>query len=145
MKTGLVRVRRDADLGDEVPLCTFRGGMRYGATGIANWTHPLVTLVVYPSGVELRSTSRWLQVLVPVWRARYEELSVVQSVGRADPDGTHSARAPVQARGIRFVVKDGTYVIFWCYGRDEVLAALDVQRVNVDIVPKPFQFFRPGA
>jgi hypothetical protein len=143
MKTGHVRVRRDADLDGGASLHTFRGGMRYGSTGIANWTHPLVTLAVYPAGVELRSTFRWLQVLVPVWRARYEELSVVQSVGRADPDGSDSARAPVQARGVRFVARDGSYVIFWCFNRTEVLEALDRQRVAVETEPKRFQFFHP--
>lgn len=140
-----MRIRRDANLDGERPLHSFRGGMRRGVSGVASWSYPLITLDIYRSGIELRSTFSWLRFLVPVWRARYEELAVVQSVGRADPDGSANARAPVQARGLRFVTKDGSYMIFWCYNRDEVLAALDGQQVMVDTEPKPFQFFRPGA
>lgn len=119
--------------------------MRYGLTGVASWSHPLVTLAVYPTGVELHSTFSWLRFLVPVWRARYDELAVVQSVGRGDPDRSDSAKAPAQARGVRFVAKDGSWVMFWCYNRDEVLAAFDRQQVRIDAEPRRFQFLHPEA
>jgi hypothetical protein len=116
-------IRRDAVIDEGAPLHRFRGRMMYGRKGFRSTTYLFVTLVVYGSGIELRSTYSWLSRIVPIWRARYEELSVVQSVGRPDPDGGESAKAPLQARGVRFILNDG-YLIFWCLNRDAVLAAL---------------------
>ena len=94
--------RRYADLGDDEPVGSFRGGMRWGRTPFSNATLPWVTLWIYPTGVELGCTFRWwLTPFVPGWLARYEELAAVQSVGRLDPDGSESAKAPFEARGIR--------------------------------------------
>jgi hypothetical protein len=138
-------IRRDAALDDGVPFHTFRGGVRSGRTGIGNVGYPFVTLAIYRSGIELRSTYSWLRALVPVWRAQYEDLSIVESVGRPDPDGSESAKAPIQARGIRFVANDGTYILFWCLKRDEVLAVLAQQPVEVDLQPRRFRWLYPGG
>lgn len=137
-------IRRDAALGDAAPLHTFRGGVRSGRTGIGNIGYPFVTLAIYRSGIELRSTYSWLRALVPLWRARYEDLSVVESVGRPDRDGSESAKAPIQARGVRFVAVDGTYILFWCLQRDAVLATLAAQPVKVDLQPRRFRWLSPG-
>ncbi len=119
--------------------------MRHGRTGIGNWSYPLIMLWIYSTGVELGSTYRWLSPSVPVWLARYEELAVVHAVGRPDPDGSDSAKGPIQARGVRLVTKDGVYIIFWCFNRDEVLSALAQQRVEVDFQPRRFHWLYPDS
>jgi len=137
-------LRADSSLDESTPIQTFRGGIRHGRTGIVNITYPLITLAVFPSGIELRSTFRCLPIF-PAWRARYEDLSVIEAVGRPDADGTDSARAPIQARGIRFVGKEGGYMIFWCLNRDEVLAALSSHPVKLGYQPRRFRWTRPQA
>lgn len=95
-------------------------------------------------GVELGCTFRWwLTPFVPGWLARYDELAAIQSVGRTDPDGSESAKAPFQARGVRFVTKDGAWVVFWCYNRDQVLAAFAEHPVKVDLEPRRFTSLYP--
>jgi hypothetical protein len=133
-------LRGDSSLEESTPLQTFRGGFRHG---ISQATPPLITLAIYESGIELRSTFRWLSIFPP-WRARYEDLSVIEAVGRPDADGTDSARAPAQVRGIRFVGKSGGYMIFWCDNRDEVLAALAPHPVRMTYEAKRLRWFRPG-
>jgi hypothetical protein len=135
-------LRGDSSLDESTPIQTFRGGIRHGRSGIVNISHPLVTLAIYASGVELRSTFGWLPIF-PSWRARYEDLSVIEAVGRPDADGTDNALAPNQARGIRFVGKVGGYMIFWCFNRDEVLAALAAHPVRIDYEARRFQWLRP--
>jgi hypothetical protein len=81
-------IRRDAVIDDGVPLHVLRGRMMYGRKRFRRTTYLFVTLAVYRSGIGLRSTYSWLSRIVPIWRARYEELSVVKSVGRPDPDGS---------------------------------------------------------
>jgi hypothetical protein len=134
-------LRGDSSLDESTPIQTFRGGTRHG---ISNWTYPLITLAIYPSGVELRSTFRLFPFFAP-WRARYEELSVIEAVGRSDADGTPSGVAPIQARGIRLVGKSGGYRIFWCYNRDEVLTALSSHPVTIEYEPKRFRQLYPGG
>ena len=91
--------RRSADLGDDQSVGSFRGGMRWGRTPFSNATLPWATLWIYPTGVELGSTSRWwLTPSVAGWLARYEELAAIQSVGRPDPDGSEVPR-PRSRRG----------------------------------------------
>lgn len=106
-------LRGDSSLDETSPLQTSRGGIRHGRTGLVNITSPLITLAIYPSGIELRSTFRWLPIFSS-WRARYEDLSVVEAIGRPDADKTDPPYAPIQARGIRFLGKEGGYMIFWC-------------------------------
>ncbi len=137
-------LRGDSSLDEDTPARTFRGGVRHGRTGLVSVSHPLITLAVYPSGVELRSTYRWLRIFA-TWRARYEDLSSIEAVGRPDADGTDRALMPIQARGIRFVGKEGGYMIFWCLNRDEVLAALAPYPVKIDYQAKRFDWLRPNG
>jgi hypothetical protein len=92
-------VRRGANFDDAAIECSFVGGMRYGYTGAANWTHPLVTLDMCESGLELRSTFSFLRFMVPVWQARYDEISAVHWLGRPTPDSANS-KGIVMVRGV---------------------------------------------
>src|SRR2546429_5610035 len=80
-------VRRDADLGAKVLVRSFSGGARYGPNGIVNWSSPLVTLCIYQSGLEMRSTLPWV-FPVRAWRARYDEIAAVHGLGRSGLDSS---------------------------------------------------------
>ena len=144
-----VPIRRDADLGSGQPLTSFRGGMRHGVTGLGNFTYPFATLDIHPTGIEIRATYRWMRPLFKVWRARYDEIAAVQSIGYDDSDPENTL--PITAgrgfpiRGVRFVAKDGSYIIFWCFNRDEVLAVLDHHQAVVEHDPKPFRWLHPDS
>jgi hypothetical protein len=137
-------VRRYAHLGDTALIKSFTGGMRYGYSGMANWTYPLVTLDIYQSGLELRSTFAFLRGLVPIWGARYDEISVVQWLGRPAPDSS-IAGTLTMVRGVKFTATDGDYVIFWCYERDQVLGALAKRGLKINAERKRFNYFNPGV
>lgn len=128
-KSASLLVRRYAEFDDINAWASFRGGMRYGMTGIANWTAPQVTLDIYEQGLELRPTYRFLRFLVPTWRARYDEISAVRWLGRATPDS--SASGPIMVRGVKFDTTDGDWVIFWCRDRDHVLHILAQHGLNI--------------
>lgn len=119
----IASLRRSASPGDTVLERSFTGGMRYGFMGIANWTSPLVTLDMYGSGLELRSTYSFLRFLVPVWRARYDQISSVGWLGRPAPDSSAGAGL-VMVRGVMLTKSNGDWVIFWCPRRNEVLDSL---------------------
>lgn len=144
-KKGPLFVRRDANLDDTVLLHSFVGGMRYGYTGFANWTRGWVTLDIYQSGLELRPRYTFLRFLVPVWRARYDEISEVRWMGRSTPDSSIVMGLFVMVRGVRFTMTDGDYVIFWCNERDQVLDALARRGLKIEAEPKRFNFFSPDG
>jgi hypothetical protein len=122
--------RRYAGLGDVQPTSSFRGGMRCGRPGLANWTSPLVTLWIYPTGGELGPrTDGCPRRFRTGWPALRNSPSSKRTV-EPDPDGSDSASAPVQARGVGFVVNDSAYVVFWCLNRDAVSSALAGQPVQ---------------
>jgi hypothetical protein len=43
---------------------------------------PLVALTIYPQGMKLGPAAQWLWALVLLWRARFDELAVVEPVAR---------------------------------------------------------------
>lgn len=141
---GPLFVRRAADFDDTVLMQSFRGGMRYGSTGIANWSYPLVTMDVYQSGLELRPTYSFLRFLVPTWRARYDEISAIDWLGRSTSDSS-VVIGLVMVRGVRFTTTDGDYVIFWCRDRDQVLDALARRGLKFEAERKRFIWFSPDT
>lgn len=136
-------VVRDALFDETDPIGSFTGGMRYGYTGVASWSVPLVTLDIYPSGLELRSTFSFLRFLVPTWRARYEAISAVHWMGRPTPD-TSVVPMFTMVRGVRFTTTDGGWVIFWCRDRDRLVATLATFGLNI-AGRKRFNYFNPRA
>ena len=86
--------------------------MRFGWTGLGSWTHPLVALRLYDTGIELGPAGRWLSGLVPVWRSRLDELAVVEPVGQASPDPVQPWPNLEWTRGVRFITNDRSCAIF---------------------------------
>lgn len=138
-------VRRDANFDDTVLMKSFVGGMRYGYTGFANWSRGLVTMDIYQSGLELRPRYSFLRFLVPIWRARYDEISEVRWMGRSTPDSTIVTGLLVMVRGVRFTTTDGDYVIFWCTERDQVLDALARRGLTIEAERERFNYFSPDT
>jgi hypothetical protein len=143
-RRGSLFVRRDANLDDEVLDASFVGGMRYGYIGGVNWTYPMVTLDIYESGLELRSTFSVLRFLVPVWRARYDEISTVHWLGSPTPDSSAVIGLTI-VRGVRLATTDGNYVIFWCHQRNQVLDALTRHGLKIEAERKRFSFLNPDV
>lgn len=131
--------RRKADLGDALLVASFVGGMRYGYTGIASWSRPLITLDIYQSGLELRPTHSFLRFLVPVWRARFDEILVVNWMGSPKAD---TSVVMGLTRGVKFTTTDGDWVIFWCFDRDRLLEVLAGLALTI-AERKRFNYFNP--
>jgi hypothetical protein len=108
-----VTVPVGAPAGWSAPVRSFRGGMRYGTLHAANWTWPLVTLDIYPSGIELRPTCTWLPAFIPTRRFRYDDIAMVQLLRGF--------------RNMRLISRDGAHIIFTCYEREELLGVLRMQ------------------
>jgi hypothetical protein len=138
-------VRRDANFDDTVLLHSFVGGMRYGYTGFANWGRGLVTLDIYQSGLELRPRYSFLRFLVPIWRARYDEISEVRWMGGSTPDSSIVMGLLVMVRGVRFTTTDGDYVIFWCTERDQILDTLARRGLKIEAARERFKYFSPDT
>jgi hypothetical protein len=148
-------IARDAVLSGR-PSVAYLGGMRRGSTGLANWTYPLVRLRFYEDGLELGPSVRILKVIVPIWRVRFQEISVAEALGGPQPDSavgfgrlafpfSFVARWEIMSRGVRIKTFDDRFAIFWCMPRDQVLAGLQRQSVNVDLQPQRFHFFSPRS
>ena len=125
-------IRRDAGLKDDPVQLSFVGGMRYGMTGLANWTWPMVRLNLLEEGICLCPSARWLKPLVPIWEARYGEMTEVRSVGTTR-----------MTCGVRFTTSTGDWVIFGTLDRPRVLAALQQRGLLVELEPVAFRYFRP--
>jgi hypothetical protein len=128
-----------------IPERSFIGGMRlpWSVSG-RNWfggynaTWPLVRLSLFSDGLRLRGT-RFAVVtsLIPVWEARYDELSEVSAV----------ERIPFITTGVRLRSKDdpNDWVVFWALlTRAKVLQALAGHGVTVTTKPVRLRPFRPG-
>jgi len=116
--------------------------MRYGPTGLINWSSPLVTLCIYQSGLELRATVPWL-FPVPRWQARYDEISAVHWLGRTGPDSPLVIGLAV-AKGVMFSTTDGSWEIFWTLQRNQVLDTLARRGLRIETKPKRLTLFGPG-
>ena len=148
-------VARDASIESQETVNTYMGGMRLGKTGIASWSYPLARLTLYSDGLVVGPSRSVLRLLlIPVWKARFDEIQLAESIGGPQPDAQVSpaglfvpfstfTRYGLFTRGVRFRTHDGSYVIFWCFKRDNVLAALKQLGLAVDIHPKRFHWFDP--
>ncbi len=105
--------------------------MKWGRSGLSNCSWPLATLTVFPTGVKLGPSVGALLLLVPVWRARLDELSVVEVV--------HI----LGARGIRLRTTDGSSVAFGArtLPLDEVLSILGGLGVQIEDSPQRLHIF----
>jgi hypothetical protein len=130
-----LRCRRDADLGGAIALKRWRGGMKWGWSGMTNCSWPLATLTVFPTGVELGPSVGALLFLVPVWRARLGELSAAEVV----------ETRVYKYKGIRFTTNDGSSVAFGAprFPHGEVLSLLEGMGVQVDRSPQHLHLFGP--
>jgi hypothetical protein len=117
--------------------------MRYGHTGLSNWSSPLVTLNIYQPGLELRATLPWV-FPVRAWRARYDEISTVYWLGHPGPDSP-LVIGLASTKGVMFTTTDGDYVIFWCRQRKQVLNTLAERGLRIDADRKHFNFFSPDS
>lgn len=141
VRLGSAFVRRDANLDRAVLIASFCGGMRWGRSLLANCGSPLVTLCIYQSGLELGPTLPWLAP-VPTWRARFDEISAVRPVGRGQDSG--SAMEIVSPKGIMLTTTDGSFAVFWCIRREQVLEFLAGRGLKIETKGKRLNFFNLG-
>lgn len=132
-------VRRDADLGDQVLVRSFRGGQR---SGLLDWSSPLITLNIYESGLELRATFPWLMP-ARTWRVRYEDIGAAHRVGRSGPDSR--LVMGLGRKGVMFTAWDGDWMIFWSLQRNAVLDTLASRGLTIQPKPKRLTLFGPAV
>ena len=123
-------ISRDAPIAVAGPTATYHGGMRLG---LASWTYPLVRLTLYHEGLEVGPAAPFLKILVPFWRALYEEIETVTVLTRG------------RFGGVRFTTRNGASVIFGCFKLQPLIQNLQELTVAVDPVPKRFRSFNPRA
>jgi hypothetical protein len=127
------------DLGSTVDA-SFVGGMRMGGPSGTwrfglNVTWPLVRLSLFPSGLRMEASNRVHSGGIPVWEARYDELSEIQAVGRI----------PLFSTGIRFrIAATNEWVIFWSPDRPAVLQAIGAHGLVANHRPIRFRNLDPG-
>jgi hypothetical protein len=109
--------------------------MRWGWSGIGHCSWPLATLTLFSTGVELGPTVRGLRLLVPVWRARLDEISVVE---------VFQTRFRL-ASGVRFTPTSGSPVYFgipyWVLSLADIVSALEGNGLRVDRSPQRLRLF----
>jgi hypothetical protein len=110
-------------------LTSFIGGMRTQpriAPGGFNATVPLVRLSLFPNGLRLGPSSSLLSMNVPTWEARFDELDVIQAIGRVQGFTT----------GILFRKSQShDWIIFWTFNRDRVFATFEQMGISVSRDP----------
>jgi hypothetical protein len=76
----------------------------------------LVRLSLFPNGLRLGPSSSLLSMNVPTWEARFDELDVIQAIGRVQGFTT----------GILFRKSQShDWIIFWTFNRDRVFATFE--------------------
>jgi hypothetical protein len=110
-------------------LTSFVGGMRtqprFRPEGL-NATVPLARLSIFSNGIRVGPSSSLLSMSVPTWEARFDELDVIQAIGRVQGLTT----------GILFRKSQShEWVIFWSTNRDSAFAALENMGVAVSREP----------
>jgi hypothetical protein len=110
-------------------LASFIGGIRtqprIGPMGF-NASVPMVRLSLFSNGVRVGPSSSLLSMSVPTWEARFEELDVIQAIGRLKGITT----------GILFRKSQShEWVIFWSLNREQVFTTLEQLGVIVSREP----------
>ncbi len=86
----------------------------------------MVRLSIFSNGIRLGPSSSLLSMSVPTWEARFEELDVIQSIGKVRGMTT----------GILFRKSQShEWVIFWTFHREDVLTAFEHLGLNVSREP----------
>lgn len=110
-------------------LTSFIGGMRtqprLSPTGF-NATVPMVRLSVFSNGVRVGPSSPVLSMSVPTWEARFDELDVIQFIGRVRGLTTGILLRKSQSH---------EWVIFWTTNRERVFTELEQMGVAVSREP----------
>jgi hypothetical protein len=91
-----------------------------------NATVPLVRLSLFSNGLRVGPSTPLLSMSVPTWEARFDELDVIQAIGRVRGVTT----------GILFRKSQShEWVIFWTSNREEVFTTLEQMNVTVSREP----------
>jgi hypothetical protein len=110
-------------------LTSFVGGMRMqprvGPTGF-NATVPMVRLSLFANGVRVGPSSSLLSMSVPTWEARFDELDVIQAIGRLTGLTTGIVFRKSQSH---------EWVIFWTTNRDQVFTTFEQMGLAVSREP----------
>jgi len=110
-------------------LMSFVGGMRkqprFGPSGF-NASVPMVRLSVFSNGVRLGPSSSLLSMQIPTWEARFDELDVIQAIGRVKGVTTGILFRKSQSR---------EWVIFWTLNREQVFTAFEHMGITVSREP----------
>jgi hypothetical protein len=117
---------------EAAPIASFLGGMASGWLSNWNWNYPLVTLDIYPAGLELRPSQPWLKFWVPYWTQPYPMIAGAEVLGRTK-----------LTSGVRFRMTDGDYRIFWCHYPSRVADVLEPLGVNVDRMRRRYSSLFP--
>ncbi|HUC15622.1 MAG TPA: hypothetical protein VMS00_14325 [Acidimicrobiales bacterium] len=101
-----------------------------------NATIPFARLSFFSEGLRLGSSIRFLpfRALMPVWEARYDELTEVSAIGPI----------PLMNWGVRFRVASDEWIVFWTLRRSKVLQEVAARGVTVNTKPVRFRYFHPG-
>jgi hypothetical protein len=114
------------------PKKSYVGGMRLKTF---NATLPLIRLDLFEDALRMRSSIRLLNRLIPIWEARFEELSEIRAIGGSS----------IFTSGIRFrACATSDWVIFWTGSRPKVLSGLEALGLNVNRDPLRLNIFNPG-
>jgi hypothetical protein len=115
-------------------LMSFVGGMRMqprlGPPSF-NASVPFARLSVFTNGVRLGPSSSLLSLQVPTWEARFDELDVIQAIGRVKGVTTGVLFRKSQSR---------EWVIFWTGNREQVFATFEHMGVTVSHEPIRLRF-----
>jgi hypothetical protein len=113
-------------------LTSFVGGMRtqprIGPVGF-NATVPLARLSIFSNGLRVGPSSSLLSLSVPTWEARFDELDVIQAIGRVKGFTTGILLRKSQSH---------EWVVFWTLNREEVFTALE--HIGITVSREPVRF-----
>jgi hypothetical protein len=113
-------------------LTSFVGGMRtqprIGPVGF-NATVPLARLSIFSNGLRVGPSSSLLSLSVPTWEARFDELDVIQAIGRVKGFTTGILLRKSQTH---------EWVVFWTLNREEVFTALE--HIGITVSREPVRF-----
>jgi hypothetical protein len=123
---------RHVDLGDLEVQGSFLGGLRLNGF---DGTWPLVRMDLFASGLRLGPSKTPVRRIIPVWEARWSEVTDIRVSGRL----------PMLFSGVRFTAGREDWAIFWSPNRRPVIAALWSMGLQVTDEPIAHPFLDPGG